>query len=317
MLEKSEATNKPPSRLLPPLGICFTILCWGSAYVAARSLLLPSPSNGISLSPLLLAALRFSIASLFFVAPVLQALLQHRISWHDLLMMAWLGQLAFSLYYWLQYIGIQQTNASIASLLGVGLIPLFTTVLAPLFGQERFHFSLLLPLFLGFLGVAFVVFQAPFSFAVPSGFLLGVFCLILNTFSFALYSHLSKRWMQNIPPIVLTGGTMMSGAVGLLLLSLLDSASNHWSLVSRLDGGQWFALLFLAVGCSVMAYLVYNIVLTTTEASRVALSFYLEPLVSIVVAAIVLGERLSWHVVVGALMIGGAVLLVLRRSRKE
>jgi hypothetical protein len=37
--------------------------------------------------------------------------------------MAFLGQIAFSLYFWLQYTGVQQTNASISSILVVGLIP--------------------------------------------------------------------------------------------------------------------------------------------------------------------------------------------------
>src|SRR5579859_6426210 len=62
------------------LGIWFAILCWGSAYVAARFLLQPKVAGFIPLSPLLLATLRFSIASLFFVPPFIQAMLKRQIS---------------------------------------------------------------------------------------------------------------------------------------------------------------------------------------------------------------------------------------------
>jgi drug/metabolite transporter (DMT)-like permease len=78
--------------------------------------------------------------------------------------MVLLGQLTFTLYYWLQYIGIQHTNASISAILGVGLIPLFTAFLAPLFGAERLNLPLLALLLLGFFGVALIVFQQPLIF---------------------------------------------------------------------------------------------------------------------------------------------------------
>src|SRR5436305_2295788 len=118
------------------LGIWFAILCWGGAYVAARFLLHPQTVGAVTLSPIMLAALRFGIASLFFIVPLAHAIRHRSVSGHSLLLMAVLGQLTFTLYYWLQYIGIQQTSASISAILGVGLIPLFTTLLAPLFGEE-------------------------------------------------------------------------------------------------------------------------------------------------------------------------------------
>jgi drug/metabolite transporter (DMT)-like permease len=108
----------------------------------------------------------------------------------------------------------------------------------------------------------------------------------------------------------MTGGTMISGTLGLLLLSLLDPVSNRWSEVAKLGIIQWIALLFLAIVCSVIAYFVYNVVLTKIDASRVAVYIYFEPVVAVVLGITLLGEHLSWQTIIGAVAIGGAVALV-------
>jgi drug/metabolite transporter (DMT)-like permease len=305
-----ETFDTPASRFLTYAGVWFAVLAWGTSFVAARFLLHPEKAGQATLSPLVLAAARFSIASLFFAVPLAWALLHRQIARRDLLRMALLGQLTFSLYFWLQYTGVQQTNASISSILVVGLIPVVTALLAQLLGKERLSWITLGALLLGFLGVAFVVLQKPLTITLASGFLLGVFCLVGNAFAFAAYSTLSKRWMQRVTPLVMTGGTMISGATGLVLLSLLDPPRNQWSEVAQLDTVQWIALLFLSVVCSVIAYFAYNSALTKIAASRAAVYIYFEPVVAVLFGVTLLGEPLSWQIVVGALSIAGAVAIV-------
>ena len=110
---------------------------------------------------------------------------------------------------------------------------------------------------------------------------------------------LSKRWMTNISPLVMTGGTMLSGAVGLVLFSLLDPTGNNWGAIVQLDSVQWFALLFLSVVCSVIAYFAYNTALTRIAASKVAVYIYFEPVV-----AVLLGVTLLVNVSIGRSSLG-------------
>lgn len=305
-----ETSDKASGRVLIYAGVWFAVLAWGMSFVAARLLLHPETTSQAVLSPTVLAALRFSIASLFFVIPLARAILRHQVSRRDLLRMALLGQITFSLYFWLQYTGVQETNASISSILVVGLIPVVTAFLAQFLGKERLSRTTLGALLLGFIGVAIIVFQKPLSVSLASGFLFGTLCLVSNAFAFAAYSTLSKRWMQSISPLVMTGGTMISGAAGLVLLSLLDPLSNRWGEVAQLDGAQWVALFFLAVVCSVIAYFAYNVALTRIEASRVAVYIYFEPVVAVLFGVTLLGEPLSWQVIVGAVAIAGSVVVV-------
>jgi drug/metabolite transporter (DMT)-like permease len=140
-------------------------------------------------------------------------------------------------------------------------------------------------------------------------------CLVGNAFAFALYSTLSKRWMRTISPLVMTGGTMLCGAIGLLLLSFTDPALNRWSDVARLAPGQVVALLFLALVCSVAAYFAYNFALTRLPAGRAAVPIYFEPVVALTLGATLLSERVSVHTILGAVLIAASVALVQRGGR--
>jgi drug/metabolite transporter (DMT)-like permease len=296
-------------------GIWFAVFNWGASFVAARFLLHPPVPGLVSLSPALLAALRFSIASLFFLVPLVRAIVRRQLSVRDLLLMLLLGQLAFSFYFWMQYIGVQQTSASIASILVVGLIPTFTALLEPLFSKTRLAFSLLAALLPGFAGVALIVFQQPVTISLHSGFLLGVLFLLCNAFCFALYSHLSKRWLRVMSPAVLTGGTMFSGALGLILITLLNPAQNRWQDFLLLNSTQWLALLFLALACSVISFFIYNTALSKLDASRVAVYIYFEPVVTVLLGVTLLHEELTWQAILGALAIAASIVLVNRLKR--
>lgn len=303
----SEKTSRP---ILAYTGVWFAVIAWGASFVAARVLLNAESLDQVSLSPTVLAALRFSIASLVFIVPLGIAIVRRRLSILQLVQMFFLGQIAFSLYFWLQYTGVQKTNASISSILVVGLIPVVTAFLSQFMAKEHLSLIKFGALLLGFVGVGIIVLVQQTQLTQGSDFLLGSLCLVGNAFAFAIYSNLSKRWMQDISPLIMTGGTMMSGAIGLLLLSLTDPIHNRWGDIMRLDALQWGALLFLALGCSVIAYFVYNFALTKISASRATVYIYFEPVVAVILGVTLLGERLNWQTLCGVMVIGASVALV-------
>ncbi|HLJ80396.1 MAG TPA: EamA family transporter [Ktedonobacterales bacterium] len=299
------------------LGLALVVTAWGGSFVAARALLHATTAGQVALSPTVLAALRFSLASLAFIVPLARAILRRQLSRGDLVRMAVLGQITYSTYFWLQYTGVQLTNAGISSILVIGLMPIATAIFARLLGVERLSWQVCVALLLGFAGVVLIVFQQGLSVGHDLGFALGALCLVGNAIAFAVYSNLSKRWMRTISPLVMTGGTMLSGALGLLALSLLTTGATQWVQVARLDGRQWFALLFLVVVCSVAAYFIYNAALTRIPASRAAVFSYFEPVVAVVLGALLLGERLSAQALLGAGIIALSIFLLQRGRRRQ
>lgn len=295
-------------------GLWFTAIAWGSSFVAARILLSPTRAGQVTLTPTVLAALRFGLASLFFVAPLGRAIARRAVSGGDILRMAALGQITYAIYFWLQYTGVQRTTAGVSSILVVGLTPLATAILAQILGRERLSGASVVAFALGVVGVALIVFQQGLRLQQNASFALGAACLVGNAVLFAVYSNLSKRWMRTVSPLVMTGGTMLSGALGLLALSFIVDGPGKWARVGKLDGAQWVALLFLTFACSIAAYLVYNRALTRIDASRAAVYVYFEPVVAVVLGAILLDERLGAQAIAGAAIIALSVALIQRQK---
>jgi len=310
----SRSVSARPSRWVYA-GLWFAVIAWGGSFVAARLLLHAAAPGQVALSPTVLAAARFGLASAFFVPPLARAVPRRQVSAGDLARMAALGQIAYALYFWLQYTGVQRTNAGVASILVVGLIPLATALLSLRVGREPLGAFRLVALLLGLAGVAIVALQRGVRFSGDAGFLLGALCLVGDAFAFAIYATLSRRWMRSVSPLVMTGGTTLGGALGLILLSLTDPAQNRWSDVWRLAPPQAAALLFLALACSVAAYFAYNSALARMPAGRAAAYIYFEPVVALALGATLLGERLSGQTILGAALIAASVALVHRAGR--
>lgn len=299
--QPAAGSTRAPGQLGVFALLLFVMVVWGASFVAARMVLSPEGEGEASLSPTMLATIRFLIASAIFL-PILYR--QHTrvrpVARGDIPLFLLLGQLGISVYFWLQYTGVQLTNAGISSVLVVGLIPLATMVTSGVMLKEPLAGERAAALGLGAVGLVVVVSQRGLSLAVESGFLLGSLCLVANAFCFALYSTLIRGLKDRYPALTITGGMMVAGTVGLLLLAL---ATEDWGGLVALSSAQWGAIAYLAVVCSVLAYFFYNYALARMDAGQAAAWVYLEVPVAVVLGAVMLGETVAIQTVLGGLII--------------
>ena len=123
---------------------------WGLSFVAARMVL-------ITLSPVILATLRFLIASIVYTIVIMRELIRgNKPSLADLKDMAILGFLSISIYFWLQYTGVQYAGAGISAVLVVDLIPLLTRFSSKIILKENVSTMKSVGLLLGLIGVIFI-----------------------------------------------------------------------------------------------------------------------------------------------------------------
>lgn len=290
--------------------LLFVVIVWGGSFVAARMILAPTNPGDATLSPILLATVRFLLASAVFL-PILYR--QHTrvqaLKLSDIPLFLLLGQLGISVYFWLQYTGVQLTNAGISAVVVVGLIPLATMLISGLTLREPLGIKRAAALALGAVGVAVVVSQRGLEVAMESGFLLGVVALIVNAICFAAYSTWIRGLRARYASLTTTAGMTVAGTLGLMLVSLV---SEDWSTVARLSSTQWGSIVYLALVCSVMAYFFYNYALSKIEAAKATVWIYLEPPVAIVLGALLLGEIVAFQTVVGGLIILASLYLTHR-----
>jgi drug/metabolite transporter (DMT)-like permease len=91
-----------------------------------------------------------------------------------------------------------------------------------------------------------------------------------------------------------------------------------WNEFSALSASGWGAVLFLGIGCSGLGYLFWYAALERLETSRVASFLYLEPLVTLAAAVLLLGEPIqATTVAVGVLVLAGVSLVQGVRSPSD
>jgi drug/metabolite transporter (DMT)-like permease len=280
--------------LSPRFAAFIAVVFWGISFVATKAVLR-------EISPVTLIFCRFAIGALVLLAIVRS--LPPRAAWRQLALMGFIGVFVHQM---LQAYGLRLTAATNAGWL-IGLTPLWSAVLSAIVLRERFGFWKVVGLIGGFAGALLVVTRGDFSasaFGRPST--LGDLLIFISTINWSIYSVIGHDTIRSIGPRRATLGAMLFGGTMLLPFFLYDRG---WRELPHLTPNGWGALLFLAIGCSALGYLFWYGALERVEVSRVASLLYLEPLVTFVAAALLLGERVSGIVIAGGLLVLVSVVI--------
>ena len=104
----------------------------------------------------------------------------------------------------------------------------------------------------------------------------------------------------------------MTNAIGLttgaIILAIASLASGEeWTLPSQSD--TWIAFLYLAVLVTFISSLLYMFVLSKWTASGLSYNFVLSPLVTILVASMVVDAKITLNFLIGGALVLGGVLI--------
>jgi len=205
------------------------------------------------------------------------------------------GAVGFTASYALIYPALKETPAGTTMVL-VALTPLMTFGLAIVQRQERFRMQGLLGALVALAGVA-VVFADQISAAVPIGSLL----LVVLGAACIAESGVIGKWIPKSDPVGTNAIAMLTG--GGLLLGLSILTAEPWTIPTQ--AATWASVGYLVVFGSVVMFALYLFTLARWTASAVSYVTLLMPLVTVPLAAILIGERIT-----PSLVIGGGIVLV-------
>lgn len=247
-------------------------------------------------SPLLFTALRFAIA-----APLILALLRWRegslgFSRAALPRLALVGVIGVAVYQTVFIAAVKYTTATTVSL-ALGVSPIFTALLGAALGQEKLTRPVLAGCFTAFLGLFLVISQntgAPaFGLHTPTGDLLALAAGLL----WGLYPILATPLLKNHSSLWVTGHSALIGAALLLAAAVPDLAATDWRAVTW---AGWASLLYAAVPVTVISLVAWYHGIEKIGANQVMIYMYLIPPVAIVIAALTIGETITFLQGVGA-----------------
>ncbi len=288
----------------PRLMALLAITLWGLSFVATRVAL-------AEVGPVPLIAARLVLGAAFLVLLLARrgrlGALRAAASWP----LAVLGFFGIAFHQLLQAYALRLTSAVHTGWL-IGLIPIWSALLAARFLGERFTATKTAGLVLGFLGALLVITRgrlAADTLALPGT--RGDLLILLSTVNWAVYTIVGRSLMQRLEPGAATTFMLLVGLVAVLPFVF---AGGGVAALLHASARAWVAIAFLGVGCSGLGYLLWSAALERLPASKVAAFLYLEPLVTLAAAAAYLHEPVGLTTVVGGLIVLAGVALVQRRD---
>lgn len=203
----------------------------------------------------------------------------------------------------------ERTVPSAHTALIIASTPLWVVVLRTITG-DRVAAGTLVGVGVGFLGVGVLVVPAGLGGSVD---LFGVLLLVGASACWATGSFASSRLAMPTDHLVSTAVQMLAGGSLMLVAGTLRGepfAPAAWA-ESR---DAFLALLYLIFIGSLAAYTAYTWLLQHAPISRVATYAYVNPVVAVILGAVILREEISPAMVVGGAVIVSAVALILRHE---
>jgi len=287
----------------PDLAVACLVLIWGSNFAVVKAAL-------GEISPLAFNAVRFMIASGLMLVFLRIAGMRVRIDRADWPALIGLGILGNTVYQVLFILGIDWTLAGNSALM-LAAVPIFVSLMSVIFGHEHIPLIAWIGIVLSFVGIAFVVIGDARGLSFGNETLRGDLTMLVAAVLWSAYTVGSSPYVRKYGTLPTTALTMWIGAVGLIAVGLPSLRDQSWSAVST---WAWAGLLYSAVLGIAVAYVLWYYGVRHLGSSRTAVYSNLIPLVALVVAWILLGEKPGLTQIVGAVLIIGGIAIT-RGSR--
>ena len=269
------------------LAMIFVNVMWGLSVVASKHAM----NSGFT--PMMLAFVRYVIAAVCLVLPLLKEKDGMRLQKGDLLPMVLSGFVGITAYYFCEYHGINRTSAVDASLI-LAAIPILTMLTESLVFHTRMS-----PLQIGgslasLGGVALIV-----AGSAQEGTSLAGNLLILGAAAmWVAYIFLSRRLRERYTSLQMNAWQAVTALITLLPLTFTETCD-----VTAIPWDGWAAAALLAVVCSAWCYYLYGNALSAMSPLASAIYINLSPLTTIIAGVLFLGESITMVNGIGGLLV--------------
>jgi drug/metabolite transporter (DMT)-like permease len=200
-------------------------------------------------------------------------------------------------------IGQTYIPSGLASILNA-TTPLFTVVVMAIAGEEKLLLRRIAGVVAGLIGV--IILHGD-GFGFETGQSIGILLCLAAAFSYGLSALLARKVLSNSPPLGTATFQMLASAAMMTVVAGL--VERPWQLPMP-DAATWLAVIGLAALSTALAYIVFFQILRRSGATNVMLVTLLIPVTAILLGYLVLGESISSREIIGALVIGSALLLI-------
>lgn len=280
--------NKDQLKIL--LGYVIICLIWGSTWIAIKF--------GLdSLTPLISAGLRFTLASILIFA-ILQftgKTLQKDTA--SIKIYFFLAYFSFVIPFWLVYWAEQFIPSGLTSVL-FAIFPfsvfLFSLLLLKNEAVDKFK---LISVILGFIGIV-IIFSEGLTVDLENHFL-GLIAVLSSAILQGLSAVIVKKWGGHLNPFSMNAPPLFIAGISMVGLGLIFEDTTSWIF----DTPALLSISYLAIFGTILAFTIYYWLLQRINAVILSLSSFITPIIAVLLGWIFLDEVLSKQVLTGTLFV--------------
>lgn len=308
---KGAPSGNPPSeaddRSIDPFGLlnlAIVYVVWGSTYLAIRI----AVREGAGFPPFTMVMMRVGAAGLIMLA--LSKLRGYRIRLKpgELLTVAGSGLLMWTTANGLITWAEQRADSALAALIAAA-VPIWTAVIGALLDRRAPSLRLVLALLVGFAGIGLLSYPSLRTGSVADG--MAVLGLLSASLAWATGTVLQSRRLVAVKPQVSAAYQSLIGGVGFLPLILAFQEPTPTPTLQA-----WFAWGYLVIFGSTLGFTAF-VQAVSLLPTHVAMTYaYVNPVLAVILGAIVLDEAITVWTVSGAalVLLGVAGVFHERRS---
>ncbi|HDK4654519.1 TPA: DMT family transporter [Staphylococcus aureus] len=267
------------------LSYLFTIILWGSAFPIIKIALNDFSAESLSAFRLILA----TIILLPFV--IIKKLPTPEL--RDIPVIFILGFCGFVIYHTALNFGETLISAGISGIL-VSTTPIFSSALAYIFLKEHFSKWNWLSSLVAFIGISIISISKDDYTTIN---VLGVFIILLASFSESLYFTFQKKYIEKYGFIAFTLYTIMVSSPFMLIFIP--------EIINDIHGATFTSIvsvLYLAIFPTIIPYVLLAYIVKSVGVSDATMSLYLTPIVSLLLSYLLLDELPTTLAIIGGII---------------
>lgn len=271
--------------------LAFAIVCvWGTTFVSSKVLI----NNGLRPSDVFFCRFLLAYIFIWFVTP--RKLFADSLKDEILLML--LGVTGGSLYFQAENTALIYTSVTNVSLI-VCTTPILTSVVMSLMkGGEYLTRRQVVGTLIAFVGMAMVVLNGHFALKLSP---LGDLLAFAAAWSWAFYSVITKRLNNKYRNLFIIRKVFFYGLLTIIPVFLWSGFMTDVSIL--LKPQVIFNLIFLGMLASLACFVLWNVVMDRIGVLVASNYLYLNPVVAIITASVIINERITLFAISGTILI--------------
>ncbi|WP_236898372.1 DMT family transporter [Clostridium beijerinckii] len=269
------------------------VVLWSASFIATKLAY-------ETFAPIQLAAVRtlFAVILFWFMRKITAN--NEQIQKEDRMRIALSGFLGITLYFAIENIGVSMTSSSNSALI-VASFPAVTTLLEFFIYHSKPNVKKVLGIILAIIGVAVLT---QINVDGNSKSMLGNIILIGAGVVWAFYNFITRDLTNKYSAMTLTYYQMLAGFIFFLPFVIIEGKT--WRMPTMTSAS---ALIYLSVGCSIVAFLLYNLGLRKLSASISVSLMNLVPVLGLIFSILILHESVSTVQILGGIIVIIGVIL--------